>query len=209
MNISDNINKRIYNLTSENRDLEKELRRIKSMTNEKLDINEKQNKLIDESNLSKKDDSRLKDSTYDMEKTIRISSSLNELESKYLEDKNFLQINYIIIKAILLANNISLEMFSNYFRFFEKKTFDEITHYNSLLKYFLKLISITDLNDLFSLHIICVCLVNELKRKDESQFKLYLNKKLFFSSNLTINDHLTIVFQLKEVIYILTQEISK
>ena len=141
-------------------------------------------------------------SVYVLEKTIRISASLNELEIKYLEDKNFIKINNIIIRAVLLANKISIENFTNYFKFFDKNTkFNDINQYNSLLKYFLKFISITDLNDLFSLHIVCLCLVNELKKKDESQFMIYLNKKLFVSSNSSIDDHLTIIFQLHEVKY--------
>lgn len=103
------------------------------------------------------------------------------------------------MKAILLSNNISFESFCSYLKSKQSANKDVNLIYISIMKYFMKLTNITDLEDLFSIHIISKGISTVYQKCESGQFNNYLKKNLFIDENKKIDNHLDIIYELKEV----------
>ena len=187
--MSRSINKRINDLTFLNKDLEGELRRIKKIS---MELHVEKTGII-------KGNEFIEESKNKIDMSFKRELSLKEIEKIHLENDKITQSNYLIMNAILLSNNINYETFCSYLKINQTTYKDDYSLYFSLLKYFMKLTTIYDLEDLFSIHTICKGISNQYETSDSSQFNNFLKKKLFFEGNSELENHLDIIYELKEV----------
>ena len=190
MNSSSNINKRISDLTKENQNLANELKKINTYSKD-LKTN------VQKGALSQYE---LNQSHRVSEKSNRFCYSLKEIERFYLDDLKFIKTIYLLMKAIFHSYNISNKSFISFHKLELQNNMNSNMLYDSLLKYFFKMQIISDFEDLFSVHILCVTLVKEYEKSTFNDFQQYLKKNLFLEEEeKEPGQYLAKLFQLKEV----------
>ncbi len=191
MNTPNNINKRIINLTKENQNLAIELKKIDSISKDLKSNNQNKALKMNELNHTEKE----------CERSSRTNYSLREIERFYIEDVKFIKTIYLIIKAIFQCYNICIEVFMRFLKLDQhQKKMSNKELYTSLLKYFLKLQIVSDFEDLFSVHILCISLIREYENTGFNDFQNHIKKNLFIEEEKKdIEQYISKLFESKEV----------
>lgn len=190
MNSTSNINKRIYDLTKENQNLANEIKKINTYSKD-LKTN------VQKGAFSQNE---LNQSHRVTEKSNRFCYSLKEIERYYLDDLKFIKTIYLLMKSIFHSYNICYKNFISFHKLELQNNMNSNMLYDSLLKYFFKMQIISDFEDLFSVHILCVTLVKEYEKSTFNDFQHYLKKNLFVEEEKKEpREYLTKLFELKEV----------
>lgn len=173
----------------ENKSLDSELKRIKNLSRELLAPENFNTSTIDQRDLN--------NSKNRLDKSMRVSSSLKDIEKYHLTDEKFIQTISVMLKAILHSQNYTYSKFEKLIM--KENITDPKVLSKRLFKFFHNIYIVNDFEDLFSIHSLVTTILREIDFSSDSAVLSALKKKLFTEDPLEVSSMINTVYELKRV----------